>query len=92
MRLEEITRVTARPLGELKAGEIMRKGEEWWLSCPNCARLSNVTTWNPEIHEDGTVSLNPSIWHKGHYFTGVGDESKECGAHYFIKRSKIQWC
>lgn len=37
--------------------------------------------WSVEEHDDGTVSLYPSIWRK------VG-----CNSHFWIRRGKILWC
>jgi hypothetical protein len=37
--------------------------------------------WTYELHPDGTVSFNPSIFHH-----------QTCGAHFFIKHGLVQWC
>lgn len=37
--------------------------------------------WKVEKHEDGTVSLSPSVWSK-----------RDCGSHYFIRQGLICWC
>lgn len=36
--------------------------------------------WTYEVHEDGTLTLSPSILDLGH-----------CKSHYFIQRSKVVW-
>lgn len=37
--------------------------------------------WNAIEHEDGTVSLEPSVW-----------RTKDCRSHFFLRRGNIFWC
>lgn len=37
--------------------------------------------WETVIHEDGTVSLHPSIWRK------VG-----CKSHFWLRQGQVRWC
>lgn len=36
--------------------------------------------WRVEEHDDGTVSLAPSVWSR-----------QGCGSHYFVRRGLIKW-
>lgn len=38
--------------------------------------------WNIEVHDDGTISLSPS----------VGNFYLPCRSHYYIKHGKIKLC
>jgi len=60
-------------------------GTLWYICCPECgicARLQNHTITE---HEDGTVTLSPSL-------LCPGVECGRCTAHYFIERNVIRWC
>lgn len=37
--------------------------------------------WTFTRHENETASLHPSVW-----------RTKNCGAHFFLRRGEIQWC
>lgn len=37
--------------------------------------------WQLDEHEDGTISLHPSVWRK-----------EGCRSHFFLRRGKIIWC
>jgi hypothetical protein len=37
--------------------------------------------WQVQAHEDGTVSITPSVWRQ-----------KGCGSHFFVRRGRIDWC
>ena len=37
--------------------------------------------WKLTEHEDGTVTLHPSVWRK-----------KGCGSHFFLLHGVIKWC
>lgn len=63
-------------------------GDKWLeFSCPNrCGtmirlNLSATRTpyWTVDHHEDGTLSVHPSVIHDG------------CGAHFIVRRSQITW-
>ena len=90
-RLAEITLVkNSEIVLDLEPGSLQyqESTDEWFLNCPKCGAFQHVSSWNPVVHEDGTVTLSPSIWHK----RGGNGDIKECGAHYFIRKSKIEWC
>jgi len=65
--------------------------EPWVICflCPcGCESISYINLikdddpwWDLEQHEDGTISLTPSV----HRIRG-------CESHFFIKKSEIQWC
>ena len=46
-----------------------------------CCLPDTRPRWEYEIHEDGTISLHPSVWRK----TG-------CRSHYIVRRGNIVWC
>ena len=50
------------------------------LGCPQCGMFGNPAKHTLTLHEDGTVTLSPSVL--------VGC----CGAHFFIERNRIRWC
>jgi hypothetical protein len=37
--------------------------------------------WNVIYHENGTVTLHPSVWRK-----------KDCGSHFWFRRGRVDWC
>ena len=37
--------------------------------------------WCAEVHDDGTMSLSPSVWRR------VG-----CRSHFFVRRGQVAWC
>jgi hypothetical protein len=37
--------------------------------------------WQLHEHEDGTISLHPSVWRK-----------EGCRSHFFLRRGKVVWC
>ncbi len=37
-------------------------------------------SWNASVHDDGTVTLFPSIWRK-----------RNCKAHFFVRQGKVVW-
>ncbi len=60
-----------------------------WLefACPNrCGTMIRLNLsaareshWSVDRHEDGTISVHPSVIHDG------------CGAHFIVRRSQITW-
>jgi Family of unknown function (DUF6527) len=77
---------------EIEKIYILGEGQYLWsaaMKCPcNCKNVLQMSLhqdgtprWNLTIHDNGTVSLYPSIWRK------VG-----CKSHFFFKEGKIQWC
>jgi hypothetical protein len=37
--------------------------------------------WRVTRHEDGTATLQPSVWRK-----------KECGSHFLFRNGRVVWC
>lgn len=37
--------------------------------------------WRLTAHSDGTFTMSPSVW-----------RTAGCGSHFFIRRSRIEWC
>ena len=65
----------------------IRDGHQKWLhfKCPKCGDhlqmpLAGRERWQISIDFLGRISVYPSIW-----------ELNTCGAHFFIRRSKIEW-
>lgn len=66
-------------------------GNVWFVAllCPcGCGALLQMSLlpgadprWHLIQHDDGSVSLQPSVWRK------VG-----CRSHFFIRRGRIDWC
>jgi hypothetical protein len=80
------------PALELKAGKLVLIGPKekpkWLrLKCPcGCGDIialnlmaSHYPRWFVEIHEDGTLTANPSV------------DAKICGSHFWICRNRIKW-
>lgn len=93
-RLVETKRVKLLhdPSRGLKAGKIVVVGPEnrpKWLrfDCPcGCGEVialnlmtSHTPHWKVEVHEDGTLTVLPSI------------DSMRCNSHFWIRRSHIEW-
>lgn len=61
---------------------------------PDCLHILPVhagpTKWDFEEHEDGAITLAPSILRKVHR-NHDGHESG-CGSHFFIRRNRVEWC
>ena len=63
--------------------------EQAAMICPcGCGRVLHMNLlpderpyWRLTEHGDGTASLHPSVWRK-----------KECGSHFWFRRSRIEWC
>lgn len=71
---------------------VVGEDDELWfvaMLCPcNCGKVLFMSLlekdhprWSLQDHQDGTVSLSPSVWRQ------VG-----CGSHFFLKKGLIQWC
>ncbi len=82
-----MTIVTVESVFDMKSGDMCKFDEYgWMIMCPGCPDAHVHLTpkerpWDVIEHEDGTITVNPSIWHKD-----------DCNAHFFIKKNKIQWC
>jgi hypothetical protein len=67
------------------------RGHAWAaaLICPcGCGEVIELNLlkqvrpcWDIEEHQDGSVSLMPSVWRQ-----------KGCGSHFFVRRGRIDWC
>lgn len=78
-------------LADLVAGKVFREvrgGYAKWahLKCPKCGEMislgiSNKGPWKLEVDWLGRPDINPSIWQTG-----------SCGAHFFIRSGRIDWC
>jgi hypothetical protein len=63
--------------------------EQAAMSCPcGCGRVLQMNLlsderpcWQLTQHNDGSATLHPSVWRK-----------KDCGAHFWFRRGRIQWC
>lgn len=68
-----------------------QQGHQWHvvMSCPcGCCKkiylnlLSDSRPlWRLTRHSDGTFTLSPSVW-----------RTAGCRSHFFIRRSRIEWC
>ncbi len=62
------TRVYLPPVGLPNAEGNYGQDErgEWWFRAPNTRSMAALTDHEVEVHEDGTISVTPSIlWPKG---------------------------
>jgi hypothetical protein len=59
------------------------------MACPRrqCTETLNINllqddhpVWRLIEHEDGSVSLHPSVWRRN-----------ECGCHFFLRSGKVNW-
>jgi hypothetical protein len=92
---ERLTQVTIirdlRSPWDYKPGEIgkpdkpfQQSGEaHWFIACPGCGGHLDLSMWGVTEHEDGTLSIAPSIQCFG--------AEKPCNAHYFVVRNQIRW-
>ncbi|HER26686.1 MAG TPA: hypothetical protein ENI69_06215 [Rhodospirillales bacterium] len=63
--------------------------EQAAMICPcGCKRILHMNLipderpcWRLTRHEDGTSTLQPSVWRK-----------KDCGSHFWFRRGRVQWC
>lgn len=71
---------------------LLGEGENLWfvaMLCPcKCGAVIQTSLlqsarprWDLVEHNDGTISLLPSIWRR-----------EGCRSHFFVKRNSIQWC
>lgn len=60
------------------------------LACPGCGLVISLSRWETVVHADGTITLQPSILEERDH---AGDAAHlGCGAHFFIRRNRIEWC
>jgi len=63
--------------------------EQAAMLCPcGCGRVlqmnllsDEVPCWRLVQHEDGTASLQPSVWRQ-----------KDCGSHFWFRCGRVYWC
>jgi hypothetical protein len=79
---ERLTQVTIvdKDLLELLPGEMTCDAgrKYWFIGCPTCKGPGALAKHTVTEH-DGLITVSPSI------LCG-------CGAHYFIRQNKIEWC
>lgn len=53
-------------------------------------------SWGFEEHDDGTVTLTPSILRHAHQYPPNKEfpegHTVGCGSHFFIRRNRVDWC
>lgn len=65
---------------ELKPADYCMRGEFWWVVLPDGAGPARLEVWEVTEHEDGTITVSPSIldapsgWH-GYLERGVWREA-----------------
>ena len=87
IHIEELP-TTLRPNCIYVVGE---NGYQWFAAmiCPcGCGEVLHMNllqqsrpSWSVLKHDDGTVSLSPSVWRK-----------KGCRSHFFLRRGVVDWC
>jgi hypothetical protein len=78
----------------LKASRLYLAGEtgHFWgaaMICPcGCGETIQLNLlkearpcWSVQEHEDGSITVLPSVWRQ-----------KGCRSHFFVRRSRIEWC
>ena len=78
---------------ELKPGDVQKHPTQgWYIACPRCGQVCCINTWQITINENKEITISPSIGHPK--FVGSPEflSPNGCGAHYFVRNSKIQWC
>lgn len=91
-----IIRKDVNKWGDLKPGEMSpvigsTKPDVWMVCCPTCGNLGELRTHTVTEHEDGTVTVSPSLVCNGSLYTAPQTYEK-CPAHYFVERNQIRWC
>lgn len=77
---------------DLTSVYVLGEGEYRWfvaMACPcGCGATVQISLlndakprWNLSEHEDGTISVSPSVWRK-----------EGCCSHFFVRRGLIHWC
>lgn len=79
-RLDHVTIAEDKDLISLAPGEMTSAPSRysWFICCPQCKGCGNLGGHTIQKHEDGTLTVSPSI------LCG-------CGAHYFVERNRIRW-
>lgn len=91
-RLTQVTVIHKDEWGDLKPGEITEssKPDVWMVCCPMCGNLGELRSHKVTEHEDGTVTVSPSLVCHGSIYEAPGTY-EPCTAHYFIDHNQIQW-
>lgn len=77
------------PCEWMTAGADPEGREIIYLGCPQCEGLCNLVAHTITHHEDGTLTVAPSILHSWPY----GETREErCGAHFYIRANRIEYC
>lgn len=78
-RLTQIT-IVDKAIHELCPGEIVWQATRrcWFIGCPGCTGAGNLAGHTTTV-TGGFITVSPSI------LCG-------CGAHYFVRQNKIEWC
>lgn len=93
-----LTQITTRPDSDewrdLQPGQMLRvpaRQDIWIICCPRCGNLGELRTHQVGEHDDGTVTVSPSLVCHGS-ISGAPHNYTDCRAHYFIRCSRIEWC
>lgn len=63
-----------------RRGEVCKDTSGHWIvHCPNCACCSVASKHQVEEHPDGTLTFSPSLL------------CPNCGCHYFVRQSRIEY-
>jgi hypothetical protein len=94
-RLTQVTIIRKDEWGDLQPGQMSPvKGSSqplWIVCCPVCSCLGELRTHSVVEHEDGTVTVSPSLVCNGSLYRAPKTYDR-CPAHYFIERNQIRWC
>lgn len=77
------------------------KPDLWMVCCPLCGCLGELRNHSVTEHENGTVTVSPSLVCNGSIYNAPDPNVSQstpqvpvyrpCGAHYFIERNQIRW-
>lgn len=58
--------ITDSSVANMAPGDYLKRGDSWYAYAPReGAGPSNISTWEITEHEDGTITVSPSIHVKG---------------------------
>lgn len=78
--------------GDLQPGQMSPvEGNLWMVCCPMCGNLGELRNHQVTEHEDGTVTVSPSLVCHGSIYREP-NHYDPCTAHYFVERNQIRWC
>ncbi len=101
-RLTQVTviRKDVAKYGDLQLGQMSpvkdsTKPDLWIIACPQCNSLGELRVHSVIEHEDGTVTVSPSIVCNGSIYDSSQVEPtlmyRPCKAHYFVEHNQIKW-